>query len=563
MKSPEARLRALDRAMGALGVAALAALVLIHGFPSVRIPRAALLIWSALLPIALFLDALFRLLWVKDPWNHLRRHPVRYVILLAILLELSGLASWREGSAAERTSFALAAGEVFLALSLLGFAANWAKGAALANRWLASRHVPILALPALTFLIAIVAGSALLALPGLHVQSAPFLDHAFMATSAICVTGLTVYDVSATLDPLGRAVLAMLIQLGGLGTLTVLGWLTLWRRGALSLGERAVFSDLIGGANRQGTLALLRRVVQVTLVAELAGAVLLGLLWRGRMEHPLPIALFHSVSAFCNAGFSLFPDSLASFREDPPTLVVVMALILVGGAGFPVVMDAAGTIASRLAPWIEPRPLRPATRTTFTAIAVLVLFGTAAFLLDAMLQGQSRSFLEAMFQSVTARTAGFQLESQRAFASLGFAATIVLMAIGASAQSTGGGIKTNVIVRLFGHERDAADTESPGGGALSRPVVVAALVVLAYVATGTVASFALTRMESCTWRDACFESFSALGTVGLSRDLTPALTPAGKCLIMTLMFAGRVLVPTFVLAMTRARPVGPDRLPWT
>jgi trk system potassium uptake protein TrkH len=561
VRSPEAGLRALDRLMGALGVVSLAALVLVHGFPEVAVPRALVLAWSAVLPIALFLDGLYRLLWVRDPWLHLRRHPARYVILLAILLELSGLATWRESRPGEGGSLSLVAAEVFLALSLLGFAASWAKGAVLANAWLASRRVPVLALPAVTFLLAIGLGAALLALPGLHLRPAPLLDHLFTATSAVCVTGLCAYDVSQTLDPLGRAMLAGLVQLGGLGTLTVLGWLTLWRRGRLSLGERAAFSDLVGGDSRRETKALLRTVIQVTLLAELLGALLLGLLWRGRVEHALPVAAFHSISAFCNAGFSLFPDSFASFRDDPLTLLVVMALIAAGGAGFPVVLDAAGALASRLAPWTAARPLRPASRATLSAIAVLVPLGAVAFLLDGALQGRPRTALEATFQSVTARTAGFQVEGQRSFAAVGLAATVALMAIGASAQSTGGGIKTNVVIRLFRRgERDGGDP-SPAA-VLSRPWMIALVLVLIYAATGTAAGFALARLSRCAPADALFEAFSALGTVGLSRDLTPALPPAGKGILIALMFTGRVLYPTLVVAMTRRRPADPERLPW-
>jgi trk system potassium uptake protein TrkH len=287
----------------------------------------------------------------------------------------------------------------------------------------------------------------------------------------------------------------------------------------------------------------------------------LGLLWQGRVEHAMPVALFHSISAFCNAGFSLFADSLGSFRNDPATLVVMMALIVAGGAGFPVLVDASGTLASRLVPWIPVRPLAKSSRTTFTAICLLVPLGALAFFVDGALQGRPRSVLDAVFQSVTTRSAGFQLESQSNFAGLGIATALVLMAIGASAQSTGGGIKTNVIARLFGQNGDAGD-EASRPRPLFGPLGLAFLLVVAYVTTGATFGWALARWEGCALRDACFETFSALGTVGLTRDLTPTLSPAGKGLLMLLMFTGRVLYPTLVVALTRARPSGPDRLPW-
>jgi trk system potassium uptake protein len=188
---------------------------------------------------------------------------------------------------------------------------------------------------------------------------------------------------------------------------------------------------------------------------------------------------------------------------------------------------------------------------------LLIILGTFVFLIDGWLQGGSRSVLEALFQSVTTRTAGFQVESQLRFASVGLVATVVLMAIGASPQSTGGGIKTTMIARLWPW-RGSGFASQRGAGAFW----IALQLVAAYVLTGALAAGLLRWTDSIATRDALFESFSALGTVGLSRDLTPQLSPAGKGIVILLMFAGRVLYPVLALRWTRARPIEPESVPW-
>jgi trk system potassium uptake protein TrkH len=550
-----ARLRHLDRLISLLGVLALVRLVTLYGFPDLRIPAAFGFAWSAILPLGFFLEAIFRLLWVDDPWRFIARNPMRYILITMIVLEISGVASW--GSTRE-ASTSLLLGQVYLVIFLFGFAGSWAKGALLANRWLSNQRIPVLALPVVSFGLTILAGGALLALPGLHLRPISALDSLFTATSALCVTGLVVYDLGTSLNVAGRFVLAILVQIGGLGTMTVLGWLALWRRGQLTIGERTAFSELVGGASVVQTKRLLGTVLRVTLIIEGLGTLALWLLWRDRIDHALPVGAFHAIMAFCNAGFALFADSFAGFRDDAATLLVVMLLIVAGGAGFSVLADSWRAVRSRTLPWETSAPLAPASRLVLRTSGILVILGTSAFLIDGWIQGNSGSVLEALFQSVATRTAGFQVESQTRFASIGLVATVILMAIGASPQSTGGGIKTTVIARLW--------RWSGTGPALQRGGEVfwiAARLVAAYVLTGALAAGLLRWTDSLAARDALFESFSALGTVGLSRDLTPHLSPVGKWIVIFLMFAGRVLYPVLVLRWTRTRPIEPDSVPWT
>jgi trk system potassium uptake protein TrkH len=553
-----ARLRFLDRFASSLGVLALVRLVTLYGFPGLDIPEAVLFAWSAILPVGFFLEALYRLLWVEDPWRFIARSPARYILLTMIVLEVSGVATW--GSSREPGT-SLLLGEVYLVIFLFGFAGSWAKGALLANRWLANRRIPVLVLPSVLFAVVIVLGAAVLALPGLHQSSPSLLDSLFTAASALCVTGLAVYDVASTLNPVGQFVLAVLIQVGGLGILTVLGWMALWQRGDLTFGEHTQFSELVGGMNRAETKKLLALVLRVTLLSEGLGTLGFWLLWRDRIEHALPLGAFHAISAFCNAGFALFPDSFAGFRQDPATLVVLMALIVAGGAGFPVLASLGRVVRSRVLPWDENERLSHTARIVFATSGILVLAGAVAFSIDGWLQGRPRGALEAVFQSVTARTAGFQVESQLGFGVVGLVATVVLMAIGASPQSTGGGIKTVVFARLF--RRMSRPRRGEPAHYRLESFRIALQLCAVYAVAGFLAAGALRWTDGLDKRDAIFEAFSGLGTVGLTRDVTPRLSDPGKSLVIVLMFAGRVLVPTLVLAWTRSRRHEVEAVPWT
>lgn len=558
----EKRLQRLDQLAAALGVLAFAILVWRYGFPEIQVPRWAQFAWSAALPISFFLEAMYRLLWVEDPWRYLTLHPLRYVILLMIVLELSGVAAWSEGGMLDRSSASLLAGELYLAVFLLGFAGSWAKGAILANRWLANRRIPVLALPAITFAFAIIAGAALLSLPGLHQRPIAFLDNLFTSTSALCVTGLTVYDISTALNPIGQTILALLIQIGGLGTMTILGMLALWHGGSLTLGERVVLSELVGGVRIMETRRLLATVVKVTLTVEFFGALAFWLLWRGRLDHPILQGTFHAISAFCNAGFALFSDSFASFRSDPPTLIILMLLIIAGGVGFPVAANLAQVGLSRIVPWMENRPLIQASRVVLLWSGGLIALGAVLFFIDGLLNKTPRTLLDAIFQSVTTRTAGFQIESQLHFNTLGLATTILLMIIGASPQSTGGGIKTALLARLFKRVDPRDEKQSSKWLIGFKPFRIALLLAEFYLITGTAAAILLFYVDHLTINDAVFEAFSALGTVGLTRDLTPNLSATGKWIDIILMFGGRVLYPTLVIWMIRGRRESPDPVPW-
>lgn len=559
-KTESARLGRLDAFSSFLGALSFLTLVQYFGFPAFRLPPKLALAWSALLSTALFLESLLRLLIVSDPWRYLARHPLRYLLLLMIALELSGVATWSEGLEGQRLSSLI--GQVYLSVFLLAHVGSWLKAALLANRWLANLKIPVLALSPLTFALAILAGAFLLDLPGMQRGGFGFIDAAFTSASAICVTGLSTIDVSAALSPVGLGVLAALIQVGGIGTLTVMGMLALWSRGRLTIGERAAFSELLGGAQLADTRRIVATTAKATLSIEAAGALLLWLAFRGKVQHPLPYGIFHAVSAFCNAGFSLFGDSLAGFSTDIPLLSIVMLLIFAGGLGFPALSNLWRAGLSRLAPWSKSEPLSPGTRFALASSLGLIAAGTLACLADSWLSGGGRSLLCALFQSVTLRTAGFQVESQRSFGSVGAWTSFALMTIGASPQSTGGGMKTSVAARLF-LRLDAEERRRPRKPFYKAQSFRLALLLAAlYLSLALGAGALIARIEGVGLEDALYESFSALGTVGLSRDLTPLLSSPSKLVLMLLMFSGRVLYPSLVAGIIQRRRKEEGDLDW-
>jgi trk system potassium uptake protein TrkH len=557
----EKKLRRMDTLMAIGGGISLFILLARYGIPRFSIPHSLLLAWAALFPIGLFLEAFFRLIWIKDPWHYLFRHPTRYIILLMILLELSGVAAWghsRSGTA----DTSLLVGELYITIAMFAFIGNWIKGILAANRWLANRHIPLLLIPILTFSFVIFAGTLILLLPGFHRHSVAALDILFTVTSAVCVTGLTVFDLAKTIEPSGQVIVAFLIQLGGLGTMTTLGMLALWHGGRLTLGEKVLFRELVGGKHLHQTKRLLRTIMVITFTFELLGTISLGFLWRNHLPHAMLQGAFHAISAFCNAGFSLFPDGLIAFRQDRMSLLVMIALIVIGGLGYPVVADLYHTGLSRLLPWKATASLTKSSKVVLSVTFLLILVGTLAFWIDGILQHTPRTIFSSLFQSITCRTAGFQIESQIHFGPWGYFAALILMTIGASPQSTGGGIRTMILARLFIKIDPQDIDQKPKKLFFFKPFRIALFCITCYLSIAVAAAALLMMLEPLSWQNAVYEAFSALGTVGLSRDVTPTLSANGKLCVIFLMFSGRVLFPTMVIRIIHRRKPAPDPVAW-
>jgi len=413
---------------------------------------------------------------------------------------------------------------------------------------------------ALCFVAAIVVGTVALWLPFSTREPIRLVDALFTATSAVCVTGLIVVDTGARFTGFGQGVILCLIQLGGLGimatstvVLVALGQRASMRNLAMLRGEYTVSG--IGSAKR-----LLLTVGVFTVVAETAGAVVLA----NRFMHDMPagravwFGIFHSISSFCNAGFSLFSDSFVRYRGDLTINCVVPFLIVFGGIGFPALIDLCHKFLARLGGVRLALSLH--ARIVFTATAVLIVVGTVMFL---VLEGPSMhgtSFSERLaaswFQSVTTRTAGFNTLDFGAVSEPTLLMSIVLMIVGGSPGSTAGGIKTTTFVvillvvfaRLRGHERVEIGKRSIPAAVVMKALVVALL----GVALIGVATFLLLMTDGAnvaageghgSFISLLFEVVSAFGTVGLSvldTASTGALTWMGKLVIICVMYLGRL-----------------------
>lgn len=404
-------------------------------------------------------------------------------------------------------------------------------------------------------------------LPGLY-TGAPlgWLDALFTATSAVCVTGLIVVDTATYFTPAGQAFLLLLIQLGGLGIIafTTLIIVALGRR--LSLRQEALSSYEV--APHVDYQLLTRDVVRFTFGIEAAGALLLYLLWAPRLgwaEAAWP-ALFHSVSAFCNAGFSTFSESLIGFQDAPLTLLLVAALIVLGGLGFLTLEEL--MLRRRQRRFGRTLRLSLHSRLALATTAALLLGGWVAFALFEWTHTLAGLPLpdrlaNALFLSVTPRTAGFNsIDYAHASDSTNFL-TILLMSVGGSPGSTAGGLKTTTFAllgllawsRFRGHAIASLWGRSVPEETIQRAV---GLAVVAFTLV-TACIFVLTVSEPAggeAFLAHMFEAASAFNTVGLSMGITGGLTEVGKAAIALLMFLGRVGPLTFAAAVALSSPTG-------
>ncbi len=426
-------------------------------------------------------------------------------------------------------------------------------------------------------------GALLLSLPIAHetVSRVSLTDSLFMAFSAVCITGLAVNNLAETYSLFGQVVLCLLVQIGGLGMMVLSAAIAILMGQRLKVRSSAVLTEIVDGSS----LANLRRTVLTicayTLLVEAACVTLLYLQFR---EYPeiatrygsdlsgassvLWAAVFHGVSAFCNAGFSNFAEGLIPLRGHGGVLGVIAAGVLLGGIGFPVLDEL-----SRAA-WTKLRRRRATMLSLHTRIVLILsaalLGGMAvAYLLlewNNALYGlpYHERLLAALFQSVAARTAGFNVVDLATFLPASLALTCAAMFIGAGPGSTAGGIKVTTAAALFAGFRAELTGNAPSllNRVLPETVIRKAIGVasLSLVIVG-VAFFSLLLVEPHAPLDLLFEVVSAFSTAGLSTGLTPKLSIPGKLIILAMMFIGRIGPLTLALAVSYRAPARALRLP--
>ncbi len=420
----------------------------------------------------------------------------------------------------------------------------------------------------LGFALVILLGSLALTLPvcsdsGEHT---PFLDALFTATSAVCVTGLVVRDTALYWSPIGQAVILALIQIGGMGVVTVaVAFFTASGR-RISLKQRSTMQEAISAHQMGGIVRLTGFIIRMTLVFELIGALCLFPAMAGKFGpvHGMLAALFTSVSAFCNAGFDLMGSfapysSLTHFVDDPSVNLTVCALIAIGGIGF-MTWDDVRAHGLRI------RRYRMQSKVILLTTALLIIIPAAYFFFFefAGLPAKTR-VLASLFQSVTPRTAGFNTVDLTAMSDTGQMVIIALMLIGGSPGSTAGGMKTTTFAvmlctafSVFGRREHS---QFFGRRVAHETVRSACAILMLYLTLFLAGGMLISRAENLPLLTCLFESASAVGTVGLTLGITPQLGSLSRIVLIALMFIGRVGGLTLIFAATKQKPARSALLP--
>ena len=432
---------------------------------------------------------------------------------------------------------------------------------------------------ALGYLVVIVAGSLLLMLPFAtrDGQSTSYVNALFTATSATCVTGLAPYDTNIHWTLFGQIVILFLIQTGGLGFMTFVSILFnaigrnlgLYKRKALMLSEGA---DRLSDVRR-----LVRRIALGTTVVESAGALLLCIRFIPDfgVGKGIYYSVWHSISAFCNAGFDLmggvFADeqfvSLTRYATDPLVSLTIAFLIIVGGLGFCVwsdIIDAKCNV----------KKFRLYTKVVLLVNTLFLVVSTVLFFFFERSNPTYENFtlgekwLVSFFNATTPRTAGFNTVDLTSLSDSGYLLTVILMFVGGSSGSTAGGIKINTLavivmgmVAVFRGRRDIDIGKKRIDFSLVSQALAVFVSCLILVITATLIICVIEPDEIAPFRSVLFEVVSALGTVGLSLSLTPVLSTASKCILILLMYAGRVGILTLALALGESRKASEIKKP--
>ncbi len=420
------------------------------------------------------------------------------------------------------------------------------------------------------FAAVILIGALLLSLPAAAApgaEKANFVDSLFTSTSAVCVTGLIVRDTATGWSTFGQVTILVLIQFGGLGFMTMATLILMLMGRRVGLRERLVIQEALNEFSLQGLVALIRKILFLTLSFELIGVMLLSIRFIPEygFADGLYRSVFHSISAFCNAGFDVMGNytSFTAYQTDFLVNITLIMLIVVGGIGFTVLIDIGNNKKFKL--------LSLHSKVVITITAVLLGLGFLFFLImefknpETLASGKLNFFeklMAAMFQSVTTRTAGFNTIDQGAMTLPSKFMSSILMFIGASPAGTGGGVKTTtfavvlliVYTVLRGRHEITAFNRQLIKGTAYRAVTITVIGLVIVFVFGMVLSVAEigNDPELFKFENIMFESVSAFATVGLSTGMTPHLSTTSKIFMIITMFAGRVGPLTLALAFSRS-----------
>lgn len=413
------------------------------------------------------------------------------------------------------------------------------------------------------YFVVIITGTILLMLPTATTKMGgmSFLNALFTATSATCVTGLIVVNTASAFTVFGQLVIMLLIQIGGLGIMTMSTLVAFVIGKKITLKERLIIQEDLNQFKISGLVKLIRYVIGFTLMFEGIGALIMffRLLVDYEPLRAFYLAVFHAVSAFNNAGFDLFGNSLESFTSDITINFVVMSLIIIGGIGFGVITEIINIKKFK--------HISLQTKIVFLISGLLIIFGMVVIFGFEFTNPETMGnlkfgdkILSSLFLSVTPRTAGFNTVPTGSLRASTLFFIVILMFIGASPGSTGGGIKTTTfgVMALTLWNLMVGKKEIEVYNRQLKKEIIYEAIAITMISAGLViiVTLILTITEQGTFLDILFEAVSAFGTVGLSTGVTPTLSKIGRALIIFTMFAGRVGPLTFAVAFAEKERKG-------
>lgn len=440
----------------------------------------------------------------------------------------------------------------------------------------------------LSFLIIIILGSFLLLLPKATVTKISLTDAIFTSTSAVCVTGLTVVDTGSFFTQFGQIIIALLIQVGGLGIMTFASYFSYFFKGGSSYESQLALRDITNAEKISEVFSVLKKIILITFLIEGIGALLI---FKTLDSSVIPSLFdriffsgFHAISGFCNAGFSTLPSSFydSAFQFNYPLHLIISFLFIIGGLGFPIVFNLFKFIKSKVLNLLisifrrknsetSPRLINVNTRIVLVTSLILTVLGTIAFfILEFNNTLSSHSFLgkivTAFFGSVTTRTAGFNTVDTGALNLHTILIVMFLMWVGASPASTGGGIKTSTlavaILNTFNIARGKTRLELYNREIPKISIERAYAIIMLSIFVITISILLVSFFDTSKGLlDISFECVSAYSTVGLSRGITSELSTVSKLVLIVTMFVGRVSMLTLLIAIYKRVSSEDYRLP--
>lgn len=440
-----------------------------------------------------------------------------------------------------------------------------------------------------SFLFCIFAGSFLLMMPKCTYTHIDYIDALFVSTSAVCITGLTTIDIPSTFTPLGLAILAMLIQIGGLGVMTFTSFFALFFSGNASVYSQLMVKDMIYTKSINSLLPTLLYIFLFTIVIEAIGAVFIWMsihdVLAMSLHDQIIFSAFHSMSAFCNAGFSNLPGGMANpalMNSNQMIYIIISIIVFAGSIGFPILVnfrDVFFEYVKRGWNWLRGRQNGVKTVHIYNLNTKIALYTTSIILFISIVvffaleQNNSLAGLstydkvaQSIFNSTTPRSSGFVSVNPAGFLNVTLIFVLFLMWVGGASQSTAGGIKVNTLAAVLinlkaivlGRERVTAFNRTIAIGSIRRANAVVTISLMSFLAFAMILMLLEPKLPA---KSLLFETMSALFTVGSSLGITPLLSPLSKILLTVAMFLGRVGIISLLIGVTGNKNGSPVKYP--